>query len=137
MGTQIIDYLVMTMTEEKLQQNGDTWKQVNLSTVISKRNTVESLNIPKYDLKGVKGKICTMREVVIPPFVTIMVKGIANFTMHSKHVNVVVESFMGYSDHITTAQSYGVLRPGKGRINVCLRNHSTKQVTLPKQTAVG
>ena len=35
------------------------------------------------------------------------------------------------------ARSYGVVKPGRGRIDVCLRNHSTKQIILPKQTAVG
>ena len=60
-GTQVIDHLVATMTGEELQQAGETWKQVHLSTVILKRNIMESLNIPKYDLEGVKGKICTIR----------------------------------------------------------------------------
>ena len=55
-STQVIDHLVMTMTGEELQQVGNTWKQVHLSTVIPKRNTMESLKIPEYDLKGVKGK---------------------------------------------------------------------------------
>ena len=44
---------------------------------------------------------------------------------------------MGYLDEIAMARSYGVLKPGRGKINVCLRNHSTKQITLPKLTAVG
>ena len=63
---------------------------------------------------------------------TIIVKGIVNLTTHSKCVNVVVESVMGYSDHIATARSYGVLKPGRGKIDVCLRNHRTKQITLPE-----
>ena len=46
--------------------------------------------------------------------------------MHSKYMNVVIEPLMGYSDHISMARSYGVLRPGRGKIDVCLRNHSTK-----------
>ena len=75
-GTLVIDHLAMTMTVEKLQQAGDTCKQVHLSTVISKRNTVESLNIHKFDLEGVKGIVCMMREVVIPLFVALVVKGV-------------------------------------------------------------
>ena len=125
------------MTEKELQQAGDTWKQIPLSTVISKRSTVKGLNIPKYNLKGVKGKICTMREVLILPFVTTVVKGIAKLMTHSKHVNVVVKPVMCYSDHIAMARSYGVLKPGRGKIDVCLRNHSPKQITPPKWTAVG
>ena len=36
-GTQVIDCLVVTMTKKELQQAGKIWKQVHLSTVISKR----------------------------------------------------------------------------------------------------
>ena len=48
-GTQVIDHLVVTITEEELQH---TWKQVHLITAISKRNTMESLNIPSMISKG-------------------------------------------------------------------------------------
>ena len=71
------------------------------------------------------------------PFVTTILKGIANLTTHSKCMDVVVQPVMGYLGHITTARSYWVLRPGIGKIDVCLRNHCAKQITLPKQTAVG
>ena len=71
---------------------------MHLSTVISKKNTVESLNIPKYDFEGVKGRICMMREVIILLFVTIVVKGIVNLMTHSKYMNVVVEPVTGYLD---------------------------------------
>ena len=66
-----------------------------------------------------------------------VVKGIVNLMTHSKHMNVVVKPVMEYLDHIAMARSYGVLKPGRGKIDVCLRNHSSKQITLPKQTAVG
>ena len=36
-----MDHLVVTMTTAELQRAGETWKQVHLSTVLSKRNTVE------------------------------------------------------------------------------------------------
>ena len=42
---------------------------------------------------------------------------------------------MGYLDHIAKARSYGVLRVGIEKINVW--EISAKQITLPKQTAVG
>ena len=98
---------------------------------------MKGLNVAKYDLRGVKGKICTVRDVLIPPFVTTVVKGITNLETHSKCMNVVVKPVTGYSDHIGKARSYGVLKPGRGKILICLRNHSAKQITLPKQTAVG
>ena len=75
-----------------------------------KRNTVKGLDVPEYDLKGVKGTVCTIMEVVIPPFGTTVVKGIVNFATHSKCLNVVVEPVTGYSEHIAMATSYGVLK---------------------------
>ena len=46
--TQVIDQLVATMTEKELKQAGDTWEQAHLNTIVSKRNTVKDLDIPKY-----------------------------------------------------------------------------------------
>ena len=129
-GTQVIDHLVVTITREELQQAGETWKQVHLSTVISKQNTVKGLDISEYDLEGVRGKICSIREVIILPFGPTVVKDITNLMTHSKCLNIVVEPVMGHSEHISMARSYGVLKPGRGRIDVCLRNHSAKQTAM-------
>ena len=74
---------------------------------------------------------------MIQPLATTVVTGMADLTTHSKHLSVVVEPVIGYSEHIATSRSYGELRPGKSKINVCLMNHSARQVTLPKQTTVG
>ena len=54
-GIWLRDHLVVSMTENNLQQAGKTWKQEHLSTVISKRNIVKGLDVPKYNLQGVKG----------------------------------------------------------------------------------
>ena len=96
-GTQVINHLVVTMTEKQLQKAGETWKQVHLGTIVSKRNTVKGLDIPKYDPEGEKGNICTMSEG------TIVVKGIGNLTTHSKYLSVVVEPVVGYSEQIAMA----------------------------------
>ena len=77
-----------------------------------------------------------MREVN-SPFMTTIVKGIANLLTHSKCMNVVVKLVMGYLDHIAMDRSYEVLKPGRGKIDVCLRKHNAKQITLPKWTSVG
>ena len=73
---------------------------------------------------------------MIPPFGTTVVKVIANLTTHSKCLNVIIEPVTGYLEHIAMARSYGVLKLGRGKIDVCLRNHIAKQINLPKQTAV-
>ena len=53
-----------------------------------------------------------MREDMIPPFGTTVVKDIANLTMHSKCLGVDIEPGAGYSEHIAVARSYGILRQG-------------------------
>ena len=66
---------------------------------------------------------------MILPFRTAIVKGIA-LTKLLKCVIAVVKPFAGYPKHTAMARSYGVLKPGKGKIDVFLKNHSVKQVTL-------
>ena len=53
---------------------------------------------------------------------------------HLKHVHVIITPNMGYSNYMATVRSSGVLKPGVGKVNVCLQNHSKKQITLPKQS---
>ena len=48
-GTQVIDQLVATMTKKELQKARETWRQVHLGTIVSKRNTIEGPNAPEYD----------------------------------------------------------------------------------------
>ena len=79
-----------------------------------------------------KRKIHIIREVVILPFGIKVVKGIANLTTHSKHLIVVVDPVPGYLEYNATARSYGELKLGRGKIDVCLSNHSAKQIILPK-----
>ena len=64
---------------------------------------------------------------MIPPFGTTVVKSVANLTTHSKCLNVIVEPVTGYFEHIAMARSYGILKPGRDKIDVCLRNHSAQQ----------
>ena len=104
-GTQFIDQLVTTMTKKELQKPGKKLETGTPRHQCLKRNTVKGLNITEYDLEGVKGKISTMTEVMIPPFGTIVVKYITNLITHSKCMSVVVEPVAGYSEHIAMARS--------------------------------
>ena len=66
-----------------------------------------------------------------------VVKGTVNLMTHSGCLNVVVEPVLRYSEHFAMARSYAVLKLGRSKIDSCLRNHSVKQITLPKWTDVG
>ena len=81
-GTKVLSQLVATMTKKELQKAGETWRQVHLSPAVSKRNTIGSPNVPEYDFGGKKGKIHTMREVVIPSLATAVVTGMADLRTH-------------------------------------------------------
>ena len=61
-----------------------------------------------------------MQKVVILPFVTTVVKGASQLMTHSKHVNVIIEPTAGYLDNVAMARSYGVLKPGVGKVDICL-----------------
>ena len=78
-----------------------------------------------------------IREVIILPFCTTVVKGIINLMIHSKYLNVVVQPVLRYSEHNAITRSFGIFKPGRGKFDICLRNHSPKQITLPKWSAVG
>ena len=72
-----------------------------------------------------------MKEVMIPPLATTVVTGMVDLTTYSK-------SLLLLSQLQVIQNTYQwKLRQGKGKINICHRNHSARQVTLPKQTTVG
>ena len=77
------------MTVEELQV-GETRKQVNLSVVLLKQNTLTSSSTPEYDLDKVKGKVQTATKVVILPFETVIVKGQVKLNTHSKHIHILI-----------------------------------------------
>ena len=57
---------------------------------------MKSLHVAEYDLKGVKGRIHTIREVIILSFVITSVKATVNLITYSKCMNVVLKPVMGY-----------------------------------------
>ena len=87
-GILVIDQLV---TKKELQMAWETWKQVHLGTIVSKRNTIKGLDVPEYRLEGVKGKICTMRVVMIPPFGTTVLKALQT-QQHIQNIYVLLWS---------------------------------------------
>ena len=91
-GEKVPFQLLSVITIEELQQAGETWKQVHLSTVLSKQNKVTSSNVPKYDLDKVQEKIQKTTKVVIPLFKSVMVKGKVKLNMHSKCINILIET---------------------------------------------
>ena len=92
---------------------------------------MESLSIPKYDLKGVKGKVHTFKEGCNSTICDHHSKG------HCKLDNALKMCECSCHASYGIFRSYDVLRAGKGKIDVGLKNHSTRQITLQKWTAEG
>ena len=42
------------MTEKELLKAEETWRQLHLSTIVSKINTIESPDVPKFHFEGQK-----------------------------------------------------------------------------------
>ena len=66
------------------------WKLAHLGTVLSKLVQVGELN-GEFDLNQVKGNVIITKKETIPPFQTIIVKGLTEVTGHYKCVHVLVE----------------------------------------------
>ena len=118
-GTQVIDQLVATMTRKELEKAGETWRQVHLSTIVSKRSIM--------DYKG--SHISTINDHSGNRY--------GRFNNTFEFLECCCIASFGYPEHIATARSYGELRPEKYKTDICLWNHSGRQMTLPKQSTVG
>ena len=71
------------------------------------------------------------KTVEIPPFSTIQVHGITKVKGHDKRVNLTVEpkNNVGYPS-IVVLPSYANLRPGSSKVNVSLRNLTSRRITV-------
>ena len=72
-GSQIIDQLNKCITEEELKMLSQSWKLVYVSTIISKSSQVSD---QEFDLDKVQGKVVITKKVIIPPFQTVIVRGL-------------------------------------------------------------
>ena len=98
---------------------------------------METLNIPKYDLKEVEGRVCMTREVVIPPFATIVVKGAAKLITHSKHISVVIEPYCGLLRPHCHSQLFQCLETGsRHKKSECKVNHFPKMDCCGKDCSI-
>ena len=73
----------------------------------------------------------------IPPSCTIIVHGIMKMKDHDKRVNIIVEpSNNGYNSSVVTVPSYPYLKPGSSKINMSLRNLTSRSITVKAKSIV-
>ena len=155
-GLKIIDRALSCMTAGELACATATWQQAHFGAVMSgwlqlshsslDKLKVESssrendpVEVQKYQLDGVKGAVCTIQKVTIPPFQTITIKAIAGVKGHCMKVHVLTEPVLGpqLPAAVVPIATYGELHPGSLRIPVCLCNMSARAVEIPAKTVVG
>ena len=72
-----------------------------MSTVLSKSSQVSDT---EFDLYQVKGQVVVTKNVVVPAFQTLIVKGLTKVTGHQKRVHVLVEPPL----NVKTYSSWGI-----------------------------
>ena len=73
----------------------------------------------EFDLKNVRGKVVTCKEVKIPTSQTVVKKGITTITGHCKCVPVLVES-LPICVNVLILGNSSELRPGKSDVTVVI-----------------
>ena len=132
-GSHIIDEVTNCITEDELQSLSQTWKLAYVSTIISKSSQVTD---QEFDLDQVKGKVVTTKKVKLPPFQTVITKGLTKVTGHQKHVRVLVEPCPNCKSVFIPGNTSKLI-PGGSGVAVVLRNISWRDVTLKQHTEVG
>ena len=155
-GSKIIDKTLSCMTVGELAKATATWRQAHFGAVMSgslqlshssseklaKHNLSgesDPVEVQKYQLDGVKGAVCTMQKVTIPPFQTLTLKGNAGIKGHCMKVHVLMEPALGpqLPAAVVPIATYGELHPGSSRVLVCLCNMSSCAMEIPAKTVVG
>ena len=90
-----------------------------------------------FSLDKVEGTVKCIKMVEIPPFHTIHVHGITKVKDHDKRDNILVEPRNnGFNPSVVTVPSYTCLKPGSSKINMGLRNLTSKSIMIKAKSVV-
>ena len=123
------------VTREKYGNLSAAWAIANFPPQpISKSAKVTE---PEFDLDTITGKVKLTKSVIIAPFETIQVPGLAECHTHFKRVHVMTDASEKFKhEAIKPICVYSTLKPGSSRVSVGLRNISCKSVTTKLKTVV-
>ena len=77
------------------------------------------------------------KTIEIPPFCTIHIHGIMKVKGHENRVNTIVEpKNNGYNPLVAALPSYACLKPGSSKINMRLRNLTSKSIKIKMKSIV-
>ena len=155
-GLKIIHRALGCMTAGELACATVTWQQAHFGAVMSgslqlscsssEKLVAENssrekspVEVWKHQLDGVKGAVCTIQKITIPPFQTINIKANAGVKGHCMKVHVLAEPALGSQlpAAVVPIATYRELYPGSSRVPVCLHNMSAHAMEIPAKTVVG
>ena len=98
---------------------------------------VEDKSEKTFSLNKVDGIVILTKTVEIPPFSTTQVHGITKVKGHDKSVNLIVEpKNNGYNPSVVVVPSYANLKPGSCKVNMSLRNLTSRNITVKAKLIV-
>ena len=90
-----------------------------------------------FSLDKVEGTVKLTKMVEISPFSTIQAHGIMKVKGHDKRINLVVESKNnGCNPSVVAVPSYANLKPGSSKVNMSLRNLTSRSITVKAKSIV-
>ena len=99
----------------------------------------DHVEVQKSQLDSIKGAVCTIQKVTIPPFHKVKVGANASVKGDCMKVHVLKEPALGpqLPTSVVPIATYGELHPGSSRVPVCLHNVRAHAVDIPAKTMVG
>ena len=105
--------------------------------MVGKKALVGDVPEKHFSLDKVEGTVKLSKTVEIPPFCTKQVHGITKVKDHDKRVNIILEpNNNGYNPSVVTAPSYAYLKPRSSKVNMSLRNLSSRSITVKVKSIV-
>ena len=90
-----------------------------------------------FSLDKIEGNVKLTMMVETPLFSTIQVHGITKIKGHDKRVNLVVEpKDNGSNPSVVAVPSYANLKPGSSKVNMILRNFTSRSITVKAKSIV-
>ena len=90
-----------------------------------------------FSLDKVEEMVKLTKMLELPPFSTIQVHGIMKVKGHDKRFDLVVEpKNNGCNTSIVAVPSYANLKPGSSKVNMSLRNLTSKSITVKAKSIV-
>ena len=124
-GTRVIGNIVQHIGQDNIAKVGQTWQNAFLGTRMVGKLVQRQADNPPFDLTLVDGPIVTTQEIVLGPSETQNVKGATRVVRHTKRVKVIAEPLGELlANRVVSARTYGELKLGSGRVNICLQSYS-------------